>query len=185
MQRKPAKRNGHGVRASSTNGDARTSPSISRRAWLGFAAGGAILALGGERWWRWNNPRVIDGTKAPILVYASPSCACCHAWIGHLGDNGFDPTRELVVDVTPLKKRYGVPENLWSCHTAVVDGYVIEGHVPADLIQRILSERPSIAGLAAPGMPNGAPGMEGTRTDRYEIVAFARSGETSVFAVRG
>jgi hypothetical protein len=185
MSKKHSKNNGGGSRDSSFSGGAHPSRSMSRRAWLGFAAGGAALALGGERWWRWNNPRVIDATKTPILVYASPSCACCHKWIGHLGDNGFDVTKELVADVTPLKKRYGVPEHLWSCHTAVVDGYAIEGHVPADLIQRMLSERPNIAGLAAPGMPNGAPGMEGPTKDRYEVVAFTRSGETSVYAMRG
>ena len=185
MQRKPAKRSAYATSGSSTSAGARTAPTLTRRAWLGFAAGGALLALAGERWWRWSNPRAIDGTRAPILVFATPSCACCHAWIGHLADNGFDPTSELVVDVTPLKKRYGVPKNLWSCHTAVVDGYVVEGHVPADLIQKMLSERPGIAGLAARGMPNGAPGMERATKDRYEIVAFARSGETSVYAVRG
>lgn len=185
MQRKQAKRSGHGTSGSSTTAGVRNAPTITRRAWLGFAAGGALLALGGEQWWRWRNPRVIDGTRSPIIVYATPSCACCHAWIGHLGDNGFDPIRELVADVTPVKRRYGVPEKLWSCHTAVVDGYVVEGHVPADLVQKMLSERPGIAGLAAPGMPNGAPGMEGGTKDRYEIVAFARSGETSVYAVRG
>ena len=158
---------------------------MSRRAWLGFSLGGAVVALGAERWWNWNNPRTIDANATPILVYASPSCGCCQQWMKHLESNGFDVTKELVADVTPLKKKYGVPEDLWSCHTAIVDGYAVEGHVPADLIQKMLTERPSIAGLAAPGMPNGAPGMEGASRDRYEIIAFTRSGTTEVYAVRG
>ena len=183
MNKKHSTKKGFGARESSS-GAANSSNMMSRRAWLGFAAGGAVVALGGERWWRWSNPRVIDATKTPVLVYASPSCACCHKWIGHLGDNGFDVTKELVVDVTPLKKKYGVPQELWSCHTAIADGYAIEGHVPADLIRKVVSERPPLAGLAVPGMPNGAPGMEGATKDRYDVISFTRTGETAVYAVR-
>jgi len=85
-----------------------------------------------------------------------------------------------------IKRRHGVPQKLISCHTAVVDGYVIEGHVPADLIDRLLAERPRVAGLAAPGMPSGSPGMEapGQPAQRYEILTFDAKGETRVFAVR-
>ena len=103
----------------------------------------------------------------------------------HLRSSGFNVSKELMADVTPMKQRYGVPEDLWSCHTAVVDGYAVEGHVPADLIQKMLLERRAIAGLAAPGMPNGAPGMEGPTRDRYEVIAFTRTGVTEVYAVRG
>lgn len=157
---------------------------MTRRAWLGFAAGGAVVALGAERWWRWNNPRIVDPNATPILVYASPRCSCCHAWMAHLEQHGFQVTRELVSDVTPLKRRYGVPERLWSCHTAVVDGFTIEGHVPADLIQKLLADRPAITGLSVPGMPNGAPGMDGPTKDRYDVISFARTGETEVYATR-
>lgn len=157
---------------------------MSRRAWIGIAFGGAATALVGERWWRYSNPRVIAASETPMTVYASPSCGCCHKWVGHLEQSGFHVTVESVSDVTPIKSKLGVPKDLWSCHSGMVEGYAIEGHVPADLIQRLLAERPNIAGIATPGMPNGAPGMEGATTDRYEVIAFTRSGETSVYATR-
>lgn len=158
---------------------------LSRRAWVGIAVGGAATVLIGGRWWRTARPGATGAGELPITVYASPSCGCCHNWVAHLEDNQFHVTVENLDDVTPMKTKFGVPDALWSCHTAMVSGYVVEGHVPADLIQRILRERPAIAGLAAPGMPNGSPGMEGSGQDRYEIIAFTRAGETSVYAVRG
>lgn len=157
---------------------------MTRRAWIGVAVGGAAVALGAERWWRSANPGTVDASATPILVYASPSCDCCHAWMNHLEANGFHVSKELVSDVTPLKQKYGVPQNLWSCHTAMVDGYTVEGHVPADLIRKVLADRPAFAGLAVPGMPNGAPGMEGATKERYEVVSFTRTGEANVYAVR-
>lgn len=156
---------------------------LSRRAWLGIAFGGAATALIGERWWRSANPAVITADATPITVYASPSCGCCHQWVSHLEQNKFHVTVENVVDVAPIKRQFGVPESLWSCHTAMVHAYVIEGHVPADLIQRVMRERPAIAGLAVPGMPSGSPGMEGPRKDRYEVIAFARDGSTRTYGV--
>jgi hypothetical protein len=90
-----------------------------------------------------------------------------------------------VNDVTPYRKKYGVPASLASCHTAVIDGYSIEGHVPADVIQKLLKEKPAIAGLAAPGMPQGSPGMEqGGPAEHYDIISFTRSGKTAVYASR-
>ena len=176
----------HNERSATSPGGTANTPAgfMTRRAWLGVAAGGAVVALGAERWWRWKMPRTIDPNATPILVYASPSCSCCHAWTGHLERSGFAVTKEPVSDVTPFKRKYGVPEQLWSCHTAVVDGYTVEGHVPADLIRKMLTERPTIAGLAVAGMPNGAPGMEGPTKDRYEVTSFTRSGETEVYAMR-
>ena len=159
-------------------------PTLSRRAWIGVALGGAAVALGAERWWRRTNPGVVDANVTPILVYASPSCSCCHAWMSHLQANGFRVSKELVSDVTPLKKKYHVPDRLWSCHTALVDGYIVEGHVPADVIRKVTSERPTIAGVAVPGMPNGSPGMEGSISDRYDVISFSRTGETDVYATR-
>jgi hypothetical protein len=93
---------------------------------------------------------------------------------------------EPVGDIASIKRRHGVPLKLSSCHTAIVDGYVIEGHVPPDLIDRLLTERPRVAGLAVPGMPVGSPGMEspGQPSQRYEILTFDARGETRVFAVR-
>ena len=156
---------------------------LSRRAWIGLVAAGGAAALVGERWWRSANP--VDPMLTPITVYASPTCTCCHKWVAHLKDNGFRVTSETAADVTPFKRKYGVPEDLWSCHTATVEGFVVEGHVPADVIQRLLDERPNVVGIAAPGMPNGSPGMEGTGKEPYEIVSFTRSGETAVYARRG
>jgi len=117
-------------------------------------------------------------------VYASPDCRCCQAWIKHLEANGFLPAAQFVDDVAPIKRKRGVPEKLWSCHTALVGDYTVEGHVPADLIHKMLDKRLPIAGLAAPGMPNGAPGMEGPTKDRYDVISFTRAGRTEVFASR-
>lgn len=106
--------------------------------------------------------------------------------MGHLRANGYPVKAENVNDITPIKRQYGVPQPLEACHTALVEGYVIEGHVPADLIDRLLRERPRVVGLAVPGMPAGAPGMEapGQRPERYQILSFDRSGKTAVFASR-
>lgn len=126
------------------------------------------------------------GTAAtPMSVYKDPSCGCCKEWVAHAEANGFAVTTHDVGDVAPIKARYGVPEALHSCHTAVVGDYAIEGHVPADLVTRLLRERPAIAGLAVPGMVAGSPGMEqGDRHDPYEIVSFTREGATAVYASR-
>jgi hypothetical protein len=106
--------------------------------------------------------------------------------VGHLRTSGFPVNDEAVSDMSVIKKRHGVPLKLGSCHTALVDGYVIEGHVPADLIDRLLAERPRVAGLAVPGMPMGSPGMEvqGQPAQKYEVLSFDTKGETKVFAVR-
>lgn len=157
---------------------------LTRRAWISVAIGSAVVALGGERWWRWANPGTIDVDTTPILVYASPSCSCCHAWMNHLEANGFRVSKELVIDVTPLKRKYGVPQSLWSCHTAIVEGYTVEGHVPADVIQKVLAARPTFAGLAVAGMPNGSPGMEGAIKDNYDVMSFTRTGEMDVYAAQ-
>jgi hypothetical protein len=87
-------------------------------------------------------------------------------------------------DVQPIKRQHGLPGDLASCHTAIAGGYVIEGHVPADVVQRLLRERPQIAGVAVPGMPMGSPGMEGPYADKYDVVAFTKDGQRSVFTSR-
>jgi hypothetical protein len=106
--------------------------------------------------------------------------------VGHLRAAGFEVKEQNVDALGPIRQRFGVPAALQSCHTAVVDPYVIEGHVPADLIQRLLRERPAVVGLAVPGMPVGAPGMEapGRPAERYDVLTFDRSGRTTVFARR-
>jgi hypothetical protein len=105
--------------------------------------------------------------------------------VGHLRKSGFQVDARDVADIGPLKRRLGVPPALESCHTAVVEGYVVEGHVPADLIERLLRERPRAAGLAVPGMPAGSPGMEesGPRQP-YDVLLFDKGGRTTIFARR-
>lgn len=117
-----------------------------------------------------------------IRVVRSPDCGCCGAWIAHLEQHGFTVEEVLSDDMTAEKDRLGVPEQLRSCHTGFVEGYVIEGHVPAGDIQRLLADRPTADGLAVPGMPIGSPGMEmGGRNDAFDVLLWARS-DTEVFA---
>lgn len=97
-------------------------------------------------------------------------------------DKGFAVTTEYVTDLIPLKARHQVRPELSACHTAVVEGYVIEGHVPAEVIHRLLAERPEVLGLAVPGMPVGSPGMEGSPAEHYDVIAFDRNGNTTVYA---
>ncbi|HEX5831016.1 MAG TPA: DUF411 domain-containing protein, partial [Gemmatimonadaceae bacterium] len=108
----------------------------------------------------------------------------CKAWVDHVRKAGFAVEAKDVNDVEPYKAQLGVPLLLASCHTAIVEGYAIEGHVPADLIHRMLKEKPKVAGLAVPGMPMGSPGMEGPRKDAYDVVAFTKDGKTRVYAKR-
>lgn len=122
-------------------------------------------------------------SEAEVVVYKSPTCGCCKKWISHLEQNGFKVTAKDMQDVTPVKIKNGLTPPLASCHTALVDGYVIEGHVPAGDIKRLLKERPAVIGLSVPGMPVGSPGMEqGSRKDRYNVVTFNNKGETSIFS---
>lgn len=119
-----------------------------------------------------------------ITVYKSPTCGCCTAWEDHLRQHGFTVVSRPTEDIAAIKVQHGVPGHLASCHTAVVDGYLIEGHVPADLIVRLLEERPDVRGLAVPGMPMGSPGMEGPYSERYDVLTFDAAGRTSVYARR-
>jgi hypothetical protein len=140
---------------------------------------GAMLIFAGA-----GAPFAGAATQAPeITVYKSPSCGCCEGWIGHLRENGFRVRSKNREDMGAIKSRNGVPAALQSRHTAVVGGYVVEGHVPADVIQRLLRERPAVAGLAVPGMPVGVPGTSGARGS-YDIVAFDRQGQSRVYARR-
>lgn len=120
---------------------------------------------------------------AELLVYKTPACGCCNAWVEHMRAAGFSVRTVEVQDTAPMAARYSVPRALRSCHTAVVEGYAVEGHVPAREIWRLLTERPPIAGIAVPGMPVGSPGMEmGDRHDAFTVVAFTRDGRASAFA---
>lgn len=112
-----------------------------------------------------------------IKVYKSPWCGCCTAWSQHMRDNGFNVTEIKREDMVSIKQELGVPQQLESCHTAVVEGYVIEGHVPAQDVKRLLAEKSTAKGLSAPGMPVGSPGMEqGSHKDHYNVVSFGEEG---------
>ncbi len=104
--------------------------------------------------------------------------------MGHLREKGFDvKTNEIAVDeVNAVKKKHGVPRRLWSCHTGIVEGYVIEGHVPGEVILRLLKEKPAVAGLGVPGMPSGSPGMEGPNPRPYDVFSFDKQGRLKVYA---
>ena len=117
-------------------------------------------------------------------VYKDAACGCCSQWVEHVKSHGFAPTATNVDDLDAVKAKYNVPRRAQSCHTAVVDGYVIEGHVPASDIQRLLKERPAIAGLAVPAMPVGSPGMEvpGIKPQPYDVLALHKDGRTEIFA---
>jgi uncharacterized membrane protein len=125
----------------------------------------------------------ITDTLPEITVWHSPACGCCGDWVDHLEAYGFPVRKHLQHDVALIKHRLALPGELASCHTAMVNGYVIEGHVPAEDIARLLQQRPFVRGIAVPGMPVGSPGMEmGDRVDPYEVLAFDEQGNTEVFS---
>lgn len=123
------------------------------------------------------------GQEEPIIeVYKSSTCGCCAKWVAHLEEHGFAVKATDVPNIDRVKEVVGVPEELTSCHTAIVDGYVIEGHVPAEDVRRLLADRPPIAGLAVPGMPFGSPGMEGPNPEPYDVIGFDEDGKLTRFA---
>ncbi len=119
-----------------------------------------------------------------ITVYKDANCGCCVQWIKHLSANGFVVSARDVTNMDEIKQNMRVPAELRSCHTAVVDRYVIEGHVPADVIKKLLAEKAAVQGLAVGGMPAGSPGMEGNHKDRYDVMAFTNDGKIRVYAKR-
>ncbi len=122
------------------------------------------------------------GKPVDIVVYRSPSCECCGKWLEHLKKNNFTVNDVVTDDVQAIKTKYGVSESMASCHTAVVNGYVIEGHVPANDIMTLLKTKPKLAGIAVPGMPKGTPGMEmGNKKDSYKVMSFDKENHYQVF----
>lgn len=131
---------------------------------------------------------VNDAAVAPadtIIVYKSPTCGCCRKWVDHVEENGFAVVTHDLDDLSSTKRELGVPAGRVSCHTATVRGYTIEGHVPADLIRKLIAESPAgVRGLAVPGMPAGSPGMEGLFAQEYDVLAFDAEGNVEVYAHR-
>lgn len=147
---------------------------ISRRHFLASAA--ALVAT---------RRALLAATPPSVLtVYKDANCECCTRWVKHMSSNGFVVTVRDVQNMDEIKKTMNVPAALQSCHTGVVGKYVIEGHVPADVVKKFIASNSTALGLAAPGMPAGSPGMEGGTVDHYDIIEFDRSGKRSVFAKR-
>jgi hypothetical protein len=136
--------------------------------------------------WSGNVWLAAQAAKPQLTVYKSPTCGCCSKWIEHMRDNGFEVKATDVADIGAVKRQHGVPASAASCHTGLVNGYIVEGHVPADAVLKVLKEKPAIAGLAVPGMPLGSPGMEvpGGQKDPYAIVSFDKAGKTTVYERR-
>ena len=156
---------------------------LTRRLFL--TAAGASLAIGGSA----TLLNLLGGGPANaaaggVTVWKAASCGCCGGWVDHMRKAGFAVTVHEVDDVDPVKTRLGVPARLQSCHTAEVEGYVLEGHVPADSVARLLRERPQAKGLAVPGMPQGSPGMETGHKDPYQVVLFGTPEGARVFEQR-
>ncbi len=121
------------------------------------------------------------GEELYMEIYLSPTCSCCHQYISYLIQNGIKVKRIFVDDLLSVKNTYGVPQNLWSCHTGIIDGYVVEGHIPVEVIVKMLNEKPDIAGIALPGMPPGSPGMPGAFS---ELVIYYFTGQDyGVYAI--
>ena len=125
---------------------------------------------------------LLAGAAGPVIeVYKSASCGCCEGWIKHLQDNGFSVNAHDVASPGDYRDKFGMPQALGSCHTALVQGYVIEGHVPASEIRQLLAQRPKAKGLAVPAMPLGTPGMEGPRSDPYDVLLVQADGRYSTY----
>ncbi len=149
-----------------------------RRGWLKFALAALAGGLAGQL--------AAAPRRALVEVWKSPYCGCCKDWVAHLEASGFAVRVHEVDDLDGARRRLGMPARYASCHTAQIDGYLLEGHVPASDIHRLLAERPAAIGLAVPGMPVGSPGMDGPayrgRRDPYDVLLVRRDGRATVFA---
>ena len=137
---------------------------------LGLLLGAAMLGTG------------VLAAEPSVTVYKSPSCGCCSKWVSHLKENGFEVQTVDIDDLRMVKSMSGIKPEHASCHTAKIGDYVVEGHVPADDIKRLLAERPEARGLTVPGMPKGSPGMEHPDPDHYQVLLLGNDGTTEVFA---
>jgi hypothetical protein len=120
-------------------------------------------------------------SETSVTVYKDPSCGCCNKWVDILKQHGFQVTAHDVSDMTKIKTEYGIPTALASCHTAIVNGYVVEGHVPVNVIEKMLKEKPKVTGITVPGMPVGSPGMEGAYIEPYDVLTFDSKGNSTVY----
>lgn len=129
------------------------------------------------------SPTRADADALPrALVYKTPTCGCCSLWVDHMREAGFEVDARDLNDIIPVKIDAGVPPRMSSCHTTLIDGYVVEGHIPAEHVKRLLEERPDVVGIAVPGMPIGSPGMEGIGARPYQVISWDRQGNVEVYA---
>jgi len=154
-----------------------TQPSFFARRRVLLALGAVAVVGGGGGMFLMPAPSMAE----EVVVYKDPSCECCGRWVDHMRSNGFSVAVSNVEDMDTVKRQAGIPEAMASCHTAYVGDYLVEGHVPAADIKRMLADRPSIKGLAVPGMPASAPGMD-SPGEPFTVLAFSTSGMTRVFA---
>lgn len=151
---------------------------------IAFGVGVVLAALGLGAYFQFGP--TASANLPTVTVYKSPSCNCCKDWVSHLRENGFEINIDSRLNMQPVKRQLGVPNDLLACHTATVGGYVVEGHVPAQEMKRLLKTTPDVRGLSVPGMPVGSPGMErGNRVEPYSVLTFSASGDTTVFAKYG
>lgn len=127
-----------------------------------------------------NNKQLSEAEPVEVTIYKTPNCNCCTKWASYLEENGFSVTETPSDTLDGVKEHYLVPEELQSCHTAVIDGYVVEGHVPIESINKLLESGPNAQGIAVPGMPTGTPGMGNDGTP-YEVLIFDEEGNASVY----
>jgi hypothetical protein len=123
----------------------------------------------------------VSAATPVVEVYKSESCGCCAEWVKHLQANGFTVKAQNVANPSDYREKFGIPQDLGSCHTGLVNGYALEGHVPASDIKRLLAEKPNAKGLAVPAMPLGSPGMEGPRKDPYDVLLVQGNGRYTVY----
>lgn len=175
-----------------------------KRQWWWFAGGATVLGVGllgasavsggsgpADAVAASSHVATASGSVSPhaqeeplVTLYKNPTCGCCADWAEHMRENGFRVDVEEGVSLAAVKDRNGIPHSLASCHTALVDGYALEGHVPADAVSRLLTERPDVRGLAVPGMPAGVPGMPGEGLASYDVIAFEADGATRVYLTK-
>ena len=154
---------------------------MSRRSFVGHAAGAGLAITGGRSLWA----AIAKPAAGPAMtIYMSPTCGCCAKWVDHVKAAGFKTEVHQDQDMDEVKDSLGVPRDMRSCHTAQVDKYLIEGHVPAEDIRKLLAAKPRAAGLAAPGMPASSPGMAvpGAPHEPYDVLIFRHDGTSEVFA---
>lgn len=142
---------------------------------LGGAAGTALILAGGT-------PSFARTTGiAPIKVYKDPTCGCCGQWVEYMTRHGFKLQVENRDNLGVIKKMARVPDELWSCHTSLVGGYVVEGHVPVEVVRKLLREKPKLKGIGLPGMPAGSPGMPGRKEAPFKVMGFSTDGKTKLY----